>query len=77
MTVDGISYELELKAEGHTTKAYLVLVDGKVADPDLIVVRHEGASADMKWCLLKKGLPRLEANNRVELFEQVSKVLHG
>lgn len=78
MSVDGIEYRLVPIMKGHTTLSYRVLINGEPAPVDrLIVAKHLGASADKKYAILAPGLPRLEYDTKLELFEGLARVLHG
>ena len=77
MNIDGISYELVPMSKGTTTEAFTIRAEGEPVLPGTIVVLHHGASADCRWCILGPGLPRIEACNQRELFEEIAKVVHG
>jgi hypothetical protein len=82
MIVDGIKYELMPRLKGRTIHAFSILVDGKElrSDPGLprpVVCKHFGGSADVKWCILAPRGVRLEADNKVELFNKLAKLVNG
>jgi hypothetical protein len=82
MTVDGMKYELKPYLQGATVQAFVVLVNGKElsSDPGLpkpVVCRHLGSSADARWCVLAPNGVRLEADNRVDMFSKLAKLVNG